>query len=456
MVDYTNIEVLDVDSILSVKKNDYLLFDNRKEKCNKKTGEIYYISNYKYNGLRFNFIEDGQGNPIKLFIQGSLHYYHNDGLHNANDFAYIHLLQVIQNLESLFNLDSRNCVLRSLEYGINITPAKYTVNKILQNTFYHQRKKFIEPINKPYKQAGNPKNNDLVVKIYDKRFQYPELADEELLRFETKYCRMRQLNRIGIVSLYDLKSIECHIQLLNLLKQRFKEVLMYDYSMSINQIKGLKLKNLISYSNINYWEDILYNIKNSQLDYKSFNYHKKQLGKITLAYSENIQKKLLEIIDNKGFSLLGLSQFKNVERIKHTLNTQLSSNKKCAPNTPLNIMGFPYIKIYSAKKIIKFKKCIVTGLDISMQKKYSIMLSHTGLKHYHRTDEKIFNELKQKYLSKKWMNTSFNKQIIEIAHGIRHKRCNAQKQQILLYSHHQKQLFNINEYTNFRNITYVS
>ncbi len=442
MVDYTNIEVIEIDSILFIKKSDYLLFDNRKEKYNSKTGEIYYISNYRYNGLLFNFIEDNQKNPRKLFIQGSLHYYYNKGLHNANDFAYIHLLSVIQDLEETFNLDSRNCVLRSLEYGINIIPAKYRVSNILQNTFYHQRKKFIEPINKPFKQAGNPKNNDLVIKIYDKRFQFPELINEELLRFETKYCRMRQLNKIGVVTLYDLTSIDNHVRLLNLLKQRLLEVLIYDYSIDLDSVKGLKLKNLINYSNLNYWENVLNNIKKGQLDYKSFDYHKKQLGKMTLTYSENIQKQLHEIVDSKGFSLLGLSQFKGVRRLKCTLNTQSISKKKCHPYTHLSISGITLTKLSS--RITQVKKCVVTGLNISMQKDYSIMLSHTGLRHYHKLELNTFNKLKQRYLSRKWMDAPFSIQIIEIAHGIRHKRCNSQQQQLTLYPSHQLQLFNIN------------
>ena len=67
------------------------------------------------------------------------------------------------------------------------------------------------------------------------------------------------------------------------------------------------------------------------------------------------------------------------------------------------------------------RSCLVTGLNISMQKKNSFLLSHTGLKYYFKTDKKIFLELKRKYLTTNWANANHKKQIKEIAHCIRRK-----------------------------------
>jgi len=44
---------------------------------------------------------------------------------------------------------------------------------------------------------------------------------------------------------------------------------------------------------------------------------------------------------------------------------------------------------YSKKRF-----CLVTGLNISMQKSDSILLSHTGLRYYLKTDIKINNYFK--------------------------------------------------------------
>ena len=56
-----------------------------------------------------------------------------------------------------------------------------------------------------------------------------------------------------------------------------------------------------------------------------------------------------------------------------------------------------------------------------MQRKDSFLLSHNGLKYYHKTDRKLYNEIKRKHLTKYWMRSSLNIQIKEIAHNIRNK-----------------------------------
>jgi len=54
-----------------------------------------------------------------------------------------------------------------------------------------------------------------------------------------------------------------------------------------------------------------------------------------------------------------------------------------------------------------------------MQKSDSILLSHTGLRYYLKTNVKIYNKVKRKYLSKKWIDTNVETEIKEIAHNIR-------------------------------------
>jgi hypothetical protein len=77
--------------------------------------------------------------------------------------------------------------------------------------------------------------------------------------------------------------------------------------------------------------------------------------------------------------------------------------------------------------------CKVTGFNISMQKDNSILLSHTGLKYYYKTDRKIFEQLKRKYLSKQWSGANFETQIKEIAHNIRNTKSNQTIKQKKIY-----------------------
>ena len=86
--------------------------------------------------------------------------------------------------------------------------------------------------------------------------------------------------------------------------------------------------------------------------------------------------------------------------------------------------------------------CKVTGVNISMQKRNSILLSHTGLKYYYKTDKKIFEQLKRRYLSKVWINSDFEIQIKELAHNIRNTYSNKRIKNKRLYQPQQINLFN--------------
>jgi len=95
----------------------------------------------------------------------------------------------------------------------------------------------------------------------------------------------------------------------------------------------------------------------------------------------------------------------------------------------------------SAKQDKNRRFCVVTKLNISMQKTDSILLSHTGLKYYYETDKKIFNEVKNKYLSTLWIDADYETQIKEIAHNIRNRRSNNTKRIRQKYNARQTQLF---------------
>jgi acetoin utilization deacetylase AcuC-like enzyme len=58
------------------------------------------------------------------------------------------------------------------------------------------------------------------------------------------------------------------------------------------------------------------------------------------------------------------------------------------------------------------------------------------------TDKKIFNEIKQQYLTDKWLNSSFDNQIKEIAHNIRTIRNNQKLKQKKPYPKNQISLLN--------------
>jgi hypothetical protein len=76
----------------------------------------------------------------------------------------------------------------------------------------------------------------------------------------------------------------------------------------------------------------------------------------------------------------------------------------------------------------------------------SVLLSHTGLKYYYKTDRKVFEQIKRTYLTKQWIKSDFETQIKEIAHNIRNRKHNQKITEIKKYHSQQinmLQFFNL-------------
>lgn len=160
------------------------------------TGEIgqKYISFYK--GMKSTILSSG-----KLLVQGSIHKFKNNGLHNHDDFTRSQIISVLGELEEKFRLNLRNCTLQNCEVGVNIIPPIPT-KSILDNLFFHKRVPFRDgnPAIGTYKQATH---REYLVKAYDKAVQYALPGD--LFRFELKFLSGRELKKSKISTLHDLK-----------------------------------------------------------------------------------------------------------------------------------------------------------------------------------------------------------------------------------------------------------
>jgi len=91
----------------------------------------------------------------------------------------------------------------------------------------------------------------------------------------------------------------------------------------------------------------------------------------------------------------------------------------------------------------KPRYCQVTGIDISMQRDDSFLLSHTGLKFIYKYNPELFSIIKNRFLSDFWSTAKTSIQIKEIAHNIRNQYFNMMNRQQKLYSENQPTLFNL-------------
>ena len=80
--------------------------------------------------------------------------------------------------------------------------------------------------------------------------------------------------------------------------------------------------------------------------------------------------------------------------------------------------------------------------------KDSLLLSHTGIKYYKKTDAKVYNEIKRKYLSTKWVDADIETQIKELAHNIRNTYNNRNIKQNRIYPENQYKMFDFEMFLN--------
>ena len=381
MIDFIKIYAKNVNIDL-IEDNPLLEF---KELVNTKTAVCNFYKSAYYKGLEFKIYDKTDKTDFKrLTIEGSLHKYWNNGAHNFNDFGIVEVYEVINELEYLFNIDASFCVLRQLEIGVNINPP-ITTKQVLKACLKYKTNdiKWVYTRDEGnYIQATNQRH---FIKIYDKKTHYKNKGfqiDIDIMRIEKKWRKMVELNNKGIYTLKDLLNYGLSNFKTDLLKE-WSKVLYCDF----NTVKGTKYED--KYTNVNWWE---------RLSYDKLKYHRNNLNKMIKKDSNNIKNQISRLISSKVDFL----------------------NVKTSEINPLYI-GLKKGVSTNDKQDINRRFCIITGLNISMQKSNSFLLSHTGLKYYYKTDKKVFMEVKNKYLSQKWSKANHQQQIKEIAHNIRNK-----------------------------------
>ena len=406
LIDFIKIIIKDLNpSILEAN----LLLDFY-DTVNLTTGEIKTINrngqkvtpskNASYKGLEFKIYDTGT-----ITIAGSLHKYWNDGAHNYNDFNIDAILSVLQDLKTKFDIEPEQCVLKCLEIGINIIPSIHT-NEIIDNCFLHKTKSFEHKHNSDEGNYKQWEHSQYIVKLYNKALHYIRKGFEieiEIMRFEIKYIKMQKLNERGIFTIGDLINYGLQNFKSDLLNE-WQSILFYDNTIQIDLLSTNLKRAVLEYSNNNYWTGLLANNQT-----KNFTYHRNQLKKIVSGNSNNVQDLTAEMMSQKIDFL----------------------NSKTIQIDPLTIKSKRIVLNYQNE--FKNRLCKVTGLNISMQKDNSIMLSHTGINYYYKTDKNIFEQIKRKYLSKRWRTADRETQVIKIAKSIRTISSDQLKQQKRIY-----------------------
>jgi len=403
LIDFIKYELKNLNPDI-LEGNSYLDFHS---KVSTKTGQLSTYMNAYYKGLEFKIYESTTANPIRrITVEGSLHKFWNNGAHNFNDFGINEITSALKELKAKFNINSKYCFLKQLELGVNINPSIKT-KTLLKQCLLHKtdRLKWIYTADEGnYIQA---KHQRYILKIYDKKTHYKNKGfdiKDEVLRIEMKYIKMPFFHSKNIFTLQDLLQYGIEKFTPQLLSN-WDQVLFYDYPILDNTL----YKNI--YSSANYWES---------LSKSNRQYHRQNLKQLIEGKSNSLKAEIRNKIEKKA-KMLNI-ETNQINPLYIGLKRTVSTSENIDPNR---------------------RFCQVTGLNISMQKEDSILLSHTGLKYYFKTDKKVFDEVKRKFLSSVWKDDDYQTQIKEIAHNIRNKSSNLKIKQGRLYPGHQKNLFDI-------------
>lgn len=409
MIDFIKIIITDPRLISILWNNSILEFHSVKE-IRISTDELRTVETRKLKNLAFTRFYN------RIEISHSIHYYFNNGLHNANDFTIRDCINTINELKKILDLDLKKCVIVNLEYGVNILPS-FSTKDLIISLKYHERNGFRLSTDLKYAKESARFYNDQIantykkIKAYDKgvqKFKGVRYATENTFRFEVKSKKTRYINKFGIVTLHDLLNNDVYNRLSDELIKEWENVLVLDKITAFSNQNKID-KYLIS----DFWDNALQGHRNS------FTHHKNRYHQLIESNTENIYNAIRKLIIEK------------VHQLK----------KGCAISPTFEgvqvVQFHKYIRGEYAQLPSNERKCIITGLNIEMQKDESNLLSHTGLKYYYDNDLETYEEIKNRFLSDRWRNNDFQLQIQEIAHNIRNRMNNLKLKQYRLYPPHQ-------------------
>ena len=245
-----------------VGKSERLYNDEIKEKQTKRFKNLYFVKHQN-----------------RLEVSGSIHYFYNDGLHNADDFYIEDCIRAIIQIQNIFNIDLNKCQLINLEYGVNINPI-INVTDLIQSLIYHEKRQFTRPTAYfSFKLAGNEAYKQ--IKAYDKGVQFPQQC-ENTFRFEVRSRQAKFIHSLGLFTLQDLTNISNYDVLIASLFKEWDNVLLFDLSKDIDT----------KFINTSFWEDILKNGSRNKFNNQKKLYYKK-LG------ADNLHANIRKIIERR-------------------------------------------------------------------------------------------------------------------------------------------------------------
>jgi hypothetical protein len=425
MNDFLKLETYNTTQIDYLFNHTLLTWESDTDKINIFDKEVISTKRIKqYKGIYFCFYSN------KLDILFKPHYYFNDNLHNANDFNIVACIQVVKEVKTALNLNLEEFKVTNIEYGLNVL-SPIDIKNLITYISYHSKNEFRTDAGLAFSKKSYSVNKNgtanryKIIKAYAKGIQFPIYSDINTFRFEVKSKKSRFINKLGIYTANDLLNVNVYFEMIKSLIIEFADTLILDCETDFKALIQKEQTKISKFNNPMEW----YKIKNST-NRNSFSKNKTEYERLINKVPNNLKSQLTKIIFDKLELLKKGAVSQPNSEIKKGAISQLYNKGICTQNK---------VQPTEVKNVV----CQMTGLNISMQKDSSILLSHTGLKYYFKTDRKIFEHIKRTYLTKQWIKSDFETQIKEIAHNIRNANNNQNNKQNRIYQHKQVNMLSV-------------
>ncbi|KFF14438.1 hypothetical protein IW15_03100 [Chryseobacterium soli] len=221
---------------------------------NDKEKETKYPLRKKVNNIELRVTEQNSvlGNSIHKYFNINM-YGEEKGNHNHNDFSYCGILEALEQLKQDFKgLNLNEGYLQSLEFGFNLLVDKEPKYYLNHNFLLFEHK--APAINKATNAMNYRKfeHNNIAWKVYDKKTQYG--LENNLLRVEI-VLGSRELKRLGIQTLNDLKNRENILLLFSRFMEFFKGFTIVDNRFNRKDLSPEFVSDLGNRLEPSYWKN---------------------------------------------------------------------------------------------------------------------------------------------------------------------------------------------------------
>ncbi|HAP95411.1 hypothetical protein [Epilithonimonas hominis] len=337
-----------------------------------------------------------------LEIIASPHYHFNHYQHNGNDFAPKDCIEAIADILTYLGIEQteyNSLKVVNIEFGLNIIPESDIKNFINGLLFYKKTPFTIPDTKKPYFKKTDATNYKQI-KAYAKGLQFLDVPQYGIhpntLRFEVKSKQAKYIKKYGIKDSNDLTKLDTYKTLNQTLLNEWENVLLINETPDFSNLKPDEVRFIQTASKPDFWSD-LYGSKYSRTKEKYF---------AILQGRNNLKHLIKLIIIDKIFS------FQNV--INSTQGILLNSRKVSSKETQAQLINLENVTNDQNNKV-----CVVTGLDISMQRKGSRFLREKTLKKIQNDNPSLYKDLEKKYLTSKAKELSEDVQLYLICKNIR-------------------------------------